>query len=111
MGFFILRSKGKFYQFVVPGDKSLDFKKAKRLLNTSSLSLATHDEVLKLTDCTVGSVPPFGILWNIPVYADNSLAKEIDFSAGLHEKSIAILLADWKRVVKPIMADIIQADR
>lgn len=102
----ILRSEGKFYQFVLPGHLKLDFKKAKQVLNTKSLSLASKEEVQKITDCVPGSVPPFGNLWNIPVIADMRMNDSIDFNAGLHETSITMSLENWKEVVNPVMADI-----
>lgn len=102
----ILRSEGRFFQFVIPGDSKLDFKKAKSVLNTSSLSLATPEEVKELTDCTVGSVPPFGNLWSVPVFADLELSSEIDFSAGLHEKSMTVSREDWASVVEPVFVDV-----
>ena len=97
----ILRSEGRFYQFIVPADKRIDLKKVKDLLTTKRLSFATEEEVLHVTDCLPGSVPPFGNLWNIPVFADNGLNDEIDFNAGLREKSITLKRADWERIVKP----------
>lgn len=104
----ILRSEGRFIQFVVPGDKKLDMKKAKQVLSTKSLSLASREEVQEVTDCTPGSVPPFGNLWSIPVYADKQLSQEFDFSAGVHDKSITIARDDWESVVSPRIVDVTQ---
>ncbi len=96
----IVRSEGRFYEFVLAADKKLDLNAVKRILNTNSASLASKEEVLEVTDCVPGSVPPFA--WNIPVYADNSLAEVINFNAGLLEKSLQMSLSDWKKVVRPI---------
>ncbi len=98
----IVRSESKFYEFILGAHKRLDLNAVKRILNTRSASLASRDEVLEVTDCVPGSVPPFGNLWNIPVYADNSLSETINFNAGLLEKSVQMFLKDWKRIVKPI---------
>ena len=45
---------------------------------------------ISLTDCVLGSVPPFGKLWNIDVFIDESLTRidEVVFSAGTLEDSI-----------------------
>lgn len=99
----IIRSKGKFYQFILAADRMLDLNLAKAILKTNSISLASRDEVIEVTDCVPGSVPPFGNLFNIPVFADPSLAEVINFNAGLLEKSIQLSLVDWKRVVKPLV--------
>jgi len=55
--------------------------------------------------CEVGSMPPFGNLWQIPVYADESLAEDevISFSAGGHGEIVSLAIADFQRLVQPQM--------
>lgn len=103
----IVRAEGKFYQFVIAAHKRISFKKVKQILKTKSVSLATAEEVKQITNCTPGSVPPFGNLFSIPVYMDKSLLlnEEIDFNAGRHEVSITMKREDWQRVVSPIVED------
>jgi len=91
---------------VVPGNKIIDMKKLRKLTKAKNIRLATAEEVINTTACEPGSVPPFGSLFNIPVYADKNLAEEMDFNAGLHEVSITINRSDWEKVVKPIIVDI-----
>ncbi|PIN74511.1 hypothetical protein COV18_06435 [Candidatus Woesearchaeota archaeon CG10_big_fil_rev_8_21_14_0_10_37_12] len=102
----ILRSEGKFYQFIIPAHKRIDLKKVKLLLQKKSLSFATGDEVVQVTDCLPGSVPPFGNLWNIPVFADSGLNEELDFNAGLREKSITMKRVDWEKIVQPRIVEL-----
>ena len=97
----IVRSEGKFYEFVLAAHKRLDLDAVKRILKTKSASLASVDEVKSVTDCVPGSVPPFGNVFGIPVYADSSLALTLNFNVGLLEKSIQMSLNDWKRIVNP----------
>jgi len=103
----IVRAEGKFYQFVIAAHKRISFKKVKQILKTKSVSLATPEEVKQITDCTPGSVPPFGNLFKIQVYVDKSLLfnEEIDFSAGRHEVSITMKREDWQKIVNPIIED------
>lgn len=103
----IVRSEGKFYQLIISAAKKIDFSKVKKILNTSSASFASPEEVQKITDCVPGSVPPFGNLFNIPVYVDKSLLenKEIDFNAGEQTISIFMKLEDWLKIVKPEIVD------
>ncbi len=77
--------------------------KVKQVLQTESAVLATPEEVQKITDCVPGSVPPFGNLFNIPVFVDPSLlANElIDFNAGETTVSILMKKEDWLKVVQP----------
>ena len=108
----VIRSESKFYQFVLPGNKKLDFKKIKAILNTESASLATAEEVERVIGCTPGAVPPCGTLFDIPTYVDKTLLTnpEIDFNAGKHTISITMKTEDWLKVVKPVTEDFVQKD-
>lgn len=89
----VLKTKsGKFIQAIVPANKRISLKKLRKIIEEKNVSLAHPDEVFSLTECIVGSVPPFGLLWNIEVYIDKTLLSidEIVFSAGTLEDSIFI---------------------
>ncbi|MEM4239629.1 MAG: YbaK/EbsC family protein [Candidatus Woesearchaeota archaeon] len=107
----VFRSEGNFLMVVIAGDKKIDFKKVKSVINSSSLSLASPEEVLKVMGCEIGSVPPFGNLVNIPVYMDKSLERSpiINFNAGRHDTSFSMSLADYKKSVRPVVVDVAQA--
>ena len=96
----IFRCKDKFVQCVLPAHKIVDIKKLKELVGCRP-ELASAEEVLKVTDCEPGSVPPFGNLFNLQVFADPELNDELDFNAGLHDASITMKRSDWEKVVKP----------
>lgn len=105
----VLKTKsGNFIQIVIPADKRADLKKVKRVLEEKNISLAHPDEVFSLTNCVVGSVPPFGIFWDIPVYVDNQFLEKdlMVFSAGTLEDSISLAPKEYIRVVKPILKDL-----
>lgn len=102
----ILSVDGKFVQCVVAGDYLVDLAKVKALLNAKEVLLANPKEVEASTGCAPGSVPPFGNLFNLPVYADVNLSPDMVFSTGLHEKSIFMKRVEWERAVRPIVADI-----
>src|SRR3989344_7272275 len=99
----IIRSDGKFYNFVLSAAKKIDWKKVKKILNGESASFASPEEVKKEIHCEVGSVPPFGNLYGLTVYCDRSLLENeyIDFNAGLHTISIRMKAKDWEKIVKP----------
>jgi Ala-tRNA(Pro) deacylase len=48
-------------------------------------------------------MPPFGNLYGIPVFVEESLTKdkEIAFNAGSHNELIRLSYADFERLVKP----------
>jgi Ala-tRNA(Pro) deacylase len=67
-------------------------------------SAALEDEFKELfPDCQPGTMPPFGNLYNLPVYADASLAANdlIAFNAGTHHTVIRMHYADFERLVRP----------
>lgn len=106
----IFRSEGSFAMLVIAGDKKADMKTLKFTLRAKSLSLATPEEALQVTHCTIGSIPPFGNLFGIPVYVDKSLYRNerINFNAGRHDTSIQMNIEDWERVVKPKIISVAQ---
>jgi len=101
---------GKIVQCVVNGHRRLDLKKVKALLNEKNVSLAHPDKVLTASGCTVGSVPPFGNLFEppIPVYADEYLQEQefMVFSAATHNHSVKMKVKDWVEIVQPVIVDI-----
>jgi Ala-tRNA(Pro) deacylase len=48
-------------------------------------------------------MPPFGNLYGIPVWVDESLTRdeEIVFNAGNHEQTVHMAYADFARLVGP----------
>lgn len=105
----IMKTKsGKFIQVILPADKKANMKAIKQLIGEKNISLASPDEVFMLTDCIVGSVPPCGALWNIPVYADKTLLEkeEVVFSAGTLEDSVFINPVQLLKINNAQVADI-----
>jgi Ala-tRNA(Pro) deacylase len=69
-----------------------------------SVRLATEQEFSSLfPDCELGAMPPFGSLYNLPTYVDESLAADeaIVFNAGTHPDAIRMWYDDFVRVAKP----------
>jgi len=93
---------------VLSAAKKLSWKNIRKVLGTKKVNLATEEEVKKLTKCIPGAVPPFGSLWGIKTYADNSLFAQgdtINFNAGLRTCSFSMKTEDYKAVEKPIIED------
>ena len=69
-----------------------------------SVRLATEQEFSSLfPDCELGAMPPFGSLYNLPVYVDESLAADeaIVFNAGTHRDAIRMRYDDFVHLAKP----------
>jgi Ala-tRNA(Pro) deacylase len=54
-------------------------------------------------DCEVGAMPPFGSLYDLPLYLDAELAKEeiIAFPAGTHQETVHMNMADFRFLTDP----------
>ena len=98
----------KTIQRVISGHKTIDLKKLKTILNLQSASLASPDEVLENTGCTIGSVPPFGKLLGIEMYADASIKEQefIFFSAGTHNDSVKMRSFDYLKILEVTVLEI-----
>jgi Ala-tRNA(Pro) deacylase len=100
----IVRSPNGYAMAVLPADCKIDLEQLAATLNLKYLALATEEEVRELfPESEVGAMPPFGALFDIPVYFDVRLAGEpyILFSAGTHRDAIHMSVADYFRVVDP----------
>lgn len=100
----------KFIMLVMPADKKLDSKKAKKSLRLKDISFASIQEVSDTTGgVQVGGVPPFGNIFEIEVYVDPSLFdhEKIIFNAGDRRVSVAMKSEDYKRIINPKIIEII----
>jgi Ala-tRNA(Pro) deacylase len=104
----ILEDSKGYFQVILEAHKKINMKVLKKLREVKNCSLAHPDKVQELTDCVVGSVPPFGILWNIPVYADTQLQglDETIFSAGTLTDTMRIKVKDLLEINKAKVYDL-----
>lgn len=72
----------------------------------SDVRLAAEAEFAPLCpDCERGAEPPFGNLYDMPVYLDAGFTSELMvFNAGNHEETIRMSTADYVELVQPIRA-------
>lgn len=99
-----------FAQCVLPGDQQLDAKKLCTNLDIKRMRFMNQGEADTLTDgIEFGGIPPFGNLWQIPVYADPIMRNEetIIFNAGDRSVSIAMRQSDWETIVQPTLVNFI----
>jgi len=111
----LAKGDGTLFQCIVSGGRRLDLKKIKTLLDEKNVSLAHPDKVFDATGCKVGSVPPFGNLFDslLPMYADQELftREHIVFCAGSHHHSVRMLANDWLTLTGAEMVDIGKASQ
>ncbi|MSR71136.1 MAG: hypothetical protein EXS50_00470 [Candidatus Taylorbacteria bacterium] len=102
--------KGKrFAMFVLPAHKKFSTVKIKNNIGLVDIRFATPEEVSEITGGILpGGVPPFGNLFNLEVFVDNTLFdnKKIVFNAGDRSYSIGMNSEDYRKIVTPKVEDI-----
>ncbi|MDZ4277979.1 MAG: YbaK/EbsC family protein [Dehalococcoidia bacterium] len=99
---------GKLVMLALPAPYVVDFAKAKAALGAQEVRLAEEGEFASaFPDCDVGAQPPFGNLYDLPAYVDQSLAEDdtIVFNAGTHADTMSLKYADFARLAKPTVAE------
>jgi Ala-tRNA(Pro) deacylase len=105
----IVKIGNDFAMVVVPGNNQINFARLRQSVGIEQIDLAAEtDFKLKFPGCEVGAMPPFGNLFDMTVYAANSLSKQehILFNAGSHSELIQLSFHDFERLVKPKMVDL-----
>lgn len=105
----IVKMDGKMAMAVLPASHQIDFDDLRRETGSSKVELAKEEEFENLfPGCEVGAMPPFGNLYGMEVFADQTLSKdeEIAFSAGTHSELMKLRFEDFKRLVQPKMVRI-----
>ncbi|MCE5262393.1 MAG: YbaK/EbsC family protein [Deltaproteobacteria bacterium] len=105
----IVKMDGKMAMVVLPASHQIDFDYLKRETGSSKVELAKEEEFEDLfPGCEVGAMPPFGNLYGMEVFTDQTLSKddEIAFSAGTHSELMKLRFEDFKRLVQPKMVRI-----
>ena len=93
---------------VMTASAKIRWDKLCRVMGTDFIELADESEFAEqFPGCELGAIPPFGSLFGMTVYLDQSLAaqSEIAFSAGTHDEIIKISMQDYKRLAKPIILE------
>src|SRR3989344_6005967 len=92
----------------IPADRKGDQKKIASCLGWSkgSTRMATPEEVLEITGCEIGSVPPFGHKTAISILVDTLVFENTEsaFNIGLRTNSVKILTSEMRALFKDIGA-------
>jgi Ala-tRNA(Pro) deacylase len=104
----VIKLDGDLAMAVLPASYQVDLEELKKRIGVSKAELATEREFKQhFPDCETGAMPPFGNLYDIPVYVDETLSedREIAFNAGSHYELIKMSYRDFERLVKPEVMD------
>jgi Ala-tRNA(Pro) deacylase len=100
----IVKVDGTMAMAVLPASYDVDLSALRNGTGARSVTLAKESEFRdKFPECDIGAMPPFGNLYGMAVYVDESLTqdKDIAFNAGSHEELLQVSYADFARLVKP----------
>ena len=100
----IVKIDGKMAMAVLPASQRVYFDLLKKATGAKKVELATEGEFQDLfPECEIGAMPPFGNLYEMDVFVDESLREdeEIAFNAGSHTELIRLSYKDFESLVKP----------
>lgn len=100
---------GEMRMLVAPASRQVSISLVEAAMDAEDVRLATEEEFGPLfPDCEIGAMPPFGNLYEVPVYVDTVLAENetIVFQAGSHTETISIKYTDFARLVEPTVAQL-----
>jgi Ala-tRNA(Pro) deacylase len=100
---------GKFLLLVLQAPNVVDFDLLKKQIGCKEARLANEQEMERLfPEIELGAEPPFGNLYNLPIYVDKGLAEvdEIIFNAGSHTETITMKFDDFRNLVNPEIIEI-----
>jgi Ala-tRNA(Pro) deacylase len=102
----IVKLDEKLAMAVLPANFQVDLMSLRRAAKSRTAALAAEGEFQdRFPECETGAMPPFGNLFGIAVFADESLEKdrEIVFNAGNHRELIRMAWSDFKTLAEPIV--------
>ena len=103
----MILADGELVMLAMPAPYQADLDRVSEVLGASEVRLAHEEEFAPaFPDCEVGAMPPFGNLFDLPVYVDEALAEDetIVFQAGTHTDTVRLKYADFERLVEPGVA-------
>ena len=97
-------SDRRFLMVVLPATHTLDVERLRETVGDEELRLASEREFGDaFPACELGAIPPFGQLFNMPLWVDDSLGREREtvFNGGNHSETVHLAYVDFVRLAKP----------
>jgi Ala-tRNA(Pro) deacylase len=104
----MVEADGGIWMAVVPAPEVVDLQRLASVLGAPSIRLLDEAEFAdRFPGCEIGTQPPLGKLYSVPVVVDGDLAEEpeISFLAGSHDEAITMRFRDFSRLEAPLIAD------
>ncbi|WP_027276100.1 YbaK/prolyl-tRNA synthetase associated domain-containing protein [Leminorella grimontii] len=93
---------------VLPAHRKANLSLVARQLGGTRASLASPKEVMELTQCVFGAIPPFSFHPDLKLVCDPKLfeqEEEMVFNAGSLERSVLLNVKDYARIVSPELCE------
>jgi Ala-tRNA(Pro) deacylase len=100
----VVKMDEKLVMAVLPASLQVDLAQFKKATSATDVALASEDDFRdRFPECETGAMPPFGNLYGIEVFAEESLTrdKEIVFNACSHRELIRLAWEDFASLAKP----------
>jgi Ala-tRNA(Pro) deacylase len=104
----IVKLDGRMAMAVLRGPDKVDLDLLRAAAGATTAELASEVEFQgRFPKVELGAMPPFGNLYDMPVYVEVSLAEDdkIAFNAGSHSELIKLAYNDFSRLVEPRVAN------
>lgn len=104
----IVKLDGRLVMAVLRGTDKVDIDLLRGAAGAKDAELAGEVQFQgKFPGVEVGAMPPFGNLYDMPVYVEEGLTRDerIAFNAGSHSELIQLDYADFERLVNPTVAN------
>jgi Ala-tRNA(Pro) deacylase len=104
----IVKLDGRLVMAVLRGTDKVDIDLLRGAAGAKDAELAGEVQFQgKFPGVEVGAMPPFGNLYDMPVYVEEGLTRDerIAFNAGSHSELIQLNYADFERLVNPTVAN------
>ena len=105
----MVKIDGKLAMAVLAAPDHLSLSRLKKATGAHTVALAAEGEFEDLfPSCQAGAMPPFGNLWDIPVFVDRRLREDeiIAFNGGSHTELVRLAYSDFERLVNPAVMEL-----
>jgi Ala-tRNA(Pro) deacylase len=105
----MVKIDGTMAMAVLAAPNRLDLELLRRAAGARSVKLADEKEFSsEFPDCEPGAMPPFGNLYGLKVYVDETLAedRQIAFNAGSHAELIQMDYQQFEQLAEPVVANL-----
>ncbi len=98
---FRVGGEGDFVMVLMAGERQVAWRALRKYLGQSRLTMATGDELVRVTGYAAGAVSPFGLPGPMRVLIDDGVFANDEISIGSGERGLTVILksADLRRAL------------